>query len=83
MQNEQAPRRAIAAIAAGALALRLIHLASLRGTPLFAVLIGDAKQDHAWAVDIASGHWIGSQVFYQTPPDPSLLEQYDESVAPQ
>ena len=56
-----------------ALLIRLIYLFKLRGTPLLAVVIGDARQYDLWAGQIASGHWIGSEVFYQTPLYPYLL----------
>ena len=57
----------------GALALRLIHLAQLRDTPLVAVVIGDGQQYDGWAQQIAAGHWLGTEVFYQTPLYPYLL----------
>jgi Tfp pilus assembly protein PilF/4-amino-4-deoxy-L-arabinose transferase-like glycosyltransferase len=63
----------LAAIGAVAMALRLAHLAWLRHTPIFAVLIGDAQQYDAWARQIAGGQWIGTEVFYQTPLYPYLL----------
>ncbi len=63
----------LAAIGALALALRFAHLASLRHTPIFAVLIGDAQQYDLWARQIAGGQWIGTEVFYQTPLYPYLL----------
>jgi tetratricopeptide (TPR) repeat protein len=66
-------RKWLAAIGALALALRFAHLASLRHTPIFAVLIGDAQQYDAWARQIAGGQWIGTEVFYQTPLYPYLL----------
>lgn len=56
-----------------ALLIRLIYLFELRGTPLLNVVIGDARQYDLWAEQIASGHWIGSEVFYQTPLYPYLL----------
>ena len=56
-----------------ALVVRLIYLFGLRGTPLFAVVIGDAKEYTSWAERIAGGQWIGSQIFYQTPLYPYLL----------
>ena len=40
-------------IAILALGLRLVYLAELRDTPLFAVLIGDGNQYDAWALRIA------------------------------
>lgn len=61
------------AIGAGALALRLISLAELRGTPLFAVLLGDAKQYDTWARQIAAGNLIGADSFYQTPLYPYFM----------
>lgn len=61
------------AIGAGALALRLISLAELGSTPLFAVLLGDAKQYDAWAQQIAGGRWVGADSFYQTPLYPYLM----------
>ena len=63
----------VVVVAVVALALRLAHLASLRHTPVFAVLIGDALQYDAWARQIAGGQWIGTEVFYQTPLYPYLL----------
>jgi tetratricopeptide (TPR) repeat protein len=73
------PRRQISAVAALAgvwllaLALRLIYLAELHGSPFFSVLIVDGRQYDAWAQQIASGQWLGSEVFYQTPLYPYLL----------
>ena len=60
-------------VAIVALALRVAHLAWLRHTPVFEVLIGDAQQYDAWARQIAGGEWIGTDVFYQTPLYPYLL----------
>lgn len=56
-----------------ALVVRLVYLFGLRGTPLFAVVIGDAKEYTSWAERIAGGQWIGSEIFYQTPLYPYLL----------
>ena len=63
----------MALICAAAFLLRLICLAELRHTPLFAVLIGDALQYDLWAQQIAGGQWIGTEVFYQTPFYPYFL----------
>ena len=60
-------------IGIGALVLRLVYLAELFHTPLFVVVIGDARQYDSWAQQIAGGHWIGSEVFYQTPLYPYFL----------
>ena len=70
-----APRRpyALAAIAVAALIVRLIYLDQLDGSPLLAVLMGDSRVYDAWAQRIASGDWIGQDVFYQTPLYPYIL----------
>ena len=56
-----------------ALAVRLIHVWQLRSTPFFDVLLGDANGYDKWAVRLASGDWIGSDVFYQAPLYPYFL----------
>ena len=60
-------------LGAFALAIRLICLFELRGSPFFSVLIGDSLQYDTWARRIASGDWLGSEVFYQSPLYPYLL----------
>lgn len=72
MKVPQWPRSLIW-ISLGALALRLIYLAGLFHTPVFAVVVGDGQQYDAWAQRIAGGQWIGSEIFYQTPLYPYLL----------
>jgi Flp pilus assembly protein TadD len=70
------PRRwavALAGLWFAALALRLIYLAELHGTPFFSVLIVDGQRYDAWAQQIAAGNWLGSEVFYQTPLYPYLM----------
>lgn len=49
-------------IGLGALILRLIYLVELRGTPVLAVIIGDARQYDSWAGQIAGGQWLGTEV---------------------
>jgi 4-amino-4-deoxy-L-arabinose transferase-like glycosyltransferase len=66
-------RSSLAAIAAVALAIRLIYLLEMRGTPFFGVTIGDAKAYDAWALQIAGGQWLGGEIFYQTPLYPYAL----------
>jgi tetratricopeptide (TPR) repeat protein len=56
-----------AVVLALALALRLLHLWSLRASPFWDVLLGDARSYDAWAREIAAGDWIGHGVFYQAP----------------
>jgi tetratricopeptide (TPR) repeat protein len=63
----------VAGVFAAALALRLIAIAELRGTPVFDVLMGDGRQYDTWAQQIAGGQWLGTEVFYQTPLYPYLL----------
>lgn len=70
------PRRwavALAGVWFAALALRLIYLTELQGTPFFSVLIVDGQRYDAWALQIAGGNWLGSEVFYQTPLYPYLM----------
>jgi tetratricopeptide (TPR) repeat protein len=64
---------AAAWIGAAALAVRLIHLAELRATPLFSVPIGDGWEYDLWAQRIAAGDWLGSEAFYQSPLYPYFL----------
>ncbi|MGE0363640.1 MAG: tetratricopeptide repeat protein [Vicinamibacterales bacterium] len=67
------PWRWAAAVFAAALALRLVHVWQMRATPYFAVLMGDARGYDQWAVRLAAGDWIGSDVFYQAPLYPYFL----------
>jgi tetratricopeptide (TPR) repeat protein len=56
-----------------ALAVRLLHVWQIKGTPFFDVLMGDAKSYDEWAQRIAAGDWIGHDVFYQAPLYPYFL----------
>ncbi len=58
---------------AAALALRLAHFAAVHDRPFFAQLVMDSQEYDRWAREIASGHWIGSEVFFQAPLYPYLL----------
>ena len=60
-------------IAAIALGLRLVHVWQMRDTLFFSVLMGDARGYDAWAREIASGDWLGREVFYQAPLYPYFL----------
>jgi tetratricopeptide (TPR) repeat protein len=64
---------ALAVIALGALVLRLLHVAHMQSTPMTAVLVGDGRMYDTWARQIATGHWLGSEVFYQSPLYPYVL----------
>lgn len=55
------------------LTVRLVHLLQIRRAPFFALRMGDAESYHAWAQRIASGDWVGTDVFYQAPLYPYLL----------
>jgi len=56
-----------------ALGLRLAHWLDVRNDPFFAQLIMDSQEYDRWAQEIASGHWIGHEVFFQAPLYPYLL----------
>lgn len=71
--SSRAWRLALAATVAVALALRLLHLWLLRDSALTDLLMGDAQAYHEWAMRIASGQWLGREVFYQSPLYPYLM----------
>lgn len=54
-------------IFATALAIRAAHLWSMRHSPFFEALLGDAAAYDAWAQQIAGGDWLGHEAFYQAP----------------
>jgi len=56
-----------------ALAVRVLHLHAMRHSLLADVLVADAAQYDRWAQRLASGDWLGSEVFYQTPLYPYLM----------
>ena len=60
-------------IFAVAFGIRLLHIWQLRSTPYFDTLLGDANGYDKWAVRLAGGDWIGSDVFYQAPLYPYFL----------
>jgi tetratricopeptide (TPR) repeat protein len=66
-------RRAYLGVFALGLAVRLLHLWSMRASPYFQTLMGDSRGYDAWARELAGGHWYGSDVFYQAPLYPYLL----------
>jgi len=67
------PSAALLGIALVALVVRLVYLAELSGNPLLSVLMGDSRQYDQWALQIAGGQWIGTEIFYQTPLYPYCL----------
>ena len=56
-----------------ALALRLAHWLDVREDPFFASLVMDSEEYDRWAVEIANGDWLGSEVFFQAPLYPYFL----------
>lgn len=56
-----------------ALAVRLLHVWQMQGTPFFATLMGDSRGYDRWAAEIAGGDWLGREVFYQAPLYPYFL----------
>jgi 4-amino-4-deoxy-L-arabinose transferase-like glycosyltransferase len=61
------------AVALLALILRLVYIVQIANAPFFDLRIGDAKAYHEWALRIAGGDWIGTDVFYQAPLYPYFL----------
>ncbi len=66
-------RRAALGIFFLALAVRLVVLAELSGSPWLQVPLGDARHFDQWGQEIAAGDWGGQQVFYQAPLYPYVL----------
>jgi tetratricopeptide (TPR) repeat protein len=56
-----------------AMAVRLVHVWSIRDSPLFDTLLGDARGYDRWARELAGGNWVGTEVFYQAPLYPYFL----------
>src|SRR5688572_521711 len=67
------PWLALVGIAVLAATLRLAHQSELAGSPFQSGLMGDSREYDAWAQRIASGDWIGTDVFYQAPLYPYFL----------
>ncbi len=67
-------RYALLAVLSLAAILRLAYLMELRQLPLFDMLILDSATYDQWALNIASGNWIGGdRAYYQDPLYPYLL----------
>ncbi len=56
-----------------ALAIRLVYLWQIHGSPYLGLRLGDGIEYHAWAQSIARGDWLGHGVFYQAPLYPYFL----------
>ena len=67
--------RYIAAASATLLAfcIRSWNLVSLKTSPFFGALTGDSARYDQWAQELASGNWLGTEVFYQAPLYPYWL----------
>ena len=63
----------LAGIFAIAFAVRLLHVFQIRSAPFFTILMGDSRAYDEWAMRIAGGDWIGTNVFYQAPLYPYFL----------
>ena len=66
-------RRLLLLLLTAALLVRLAHWWAVRDEPFFAWLAMDSQEYDRWAQEIASGSWLGSQVFFQAPLYPYLL----------
>ncbi|MBK7644507.1 MAG: glycosyltransferase family 39 protein [Planctomycetes bacterium] len=62
-----------AGIALVALLVRLVYLHQARAVPMFDALIEDGESYGAWSDRLASGDWLGKDVFYQAPLYPYFL----------
>ena len=58
---------------AAALAVRVAHVLSLPGNPLFARPLMDAAVHDAWARGLLAGTWPGAEPFFRAPGYPFLL----------
>ena len=65
--------KALAAIFAAALIVRLVHVWQLGASPFADLLLGDSAEYDRWARELAAGNWLGSEIFYQAPLYPYLL----------
>ena len=71
------------AIFALALLSRGVYFLELKGSALFSVLLGDGRQYHAWATEIAAGDWVGREVFYQAPLYPYFIAVIQSLFGPE
>ncbi len=67
---------AMAGVGAAAVLIRLAYFAEYRHSPFFDFLHLDPLYYFEWATRIASGEWIGREVFEQSPLYPYLLAIY-------
>src|SRR5215510_526043 len=60
-------------IFASAFLVRLLYLLEIDSIPLFYHLAGDGRAYDEWGQRIATGDWLGQEVFYQAPLYPYFL----------
>ena len=60
-------------VLAAAFLIRLAHWLAVGQQPFFAQLVMDSWEYDRWALQIAGGNWLGSEVFFQAPLYPYLL----------
>jgi tetratricopeptide (TPR) repeat protein len=56
-----------------ALVVRTVYWLDVREDPFFAQLVMDSEEYDRWAIEIAEGNWLGSEVFFQAPLYPYFL----------
>jgi tetratricopeptide (TPR) repeat protein len=66
-------RSALLAVGVVALLVRALYVWQISSAPFLALRIGDAEAYHDWALRIACGEWIGTDLFYQSPLYPYAL----------
>jgi 4-amino-4-deoxy-L-arabinose transferase-like glycosyltransferase len=72
-KKSQEPLFWLLLILATSFLLRFAHWLAVGQQPFFAQLIMDSWEYDRWALEIAGGNWIGSEVFFQAPLYPYLL----------
>ena len=60
-------------IASSAFAIRLVYLHGFIRSPFYSFLFLDPKWHDEWAREIASGNWVGNDVFFRAPLYPYFL----------
>jgi Flp pilus assembly protein TadD/4-amino-4-deoxy-L-arabinose transferase-like glycosyltransferase len=56
-----------------ALGVRLIYLYEVSDSPMWQVVMGDARSYDTWARSLVEGDWLGTEVFYQAPLYPYFM----------
>ncbi len=66
----------------GSFAIRFLYLWQLRDSPWLEFLVGDGEGYFEWGKRIASGDWLGNEVFYQAPLYPYFLGVLQSGLGP-